>query len=89
MTASVKNVTDAQEAARLAAVRHNAELKNLTIGAKAATVGLKALALVGNMLFNMAVGALINFIIQGIYNLTHQAEIAAQALEDSNLCTRS
>lgn len=56
MTAGVKNVTDAQEAARLAAVRHNAELKNLTIGAKAATVGLKALALVGNMLFNMAVG---------------------------------
>lgn len=89
MTASVKNVTDAQEAARLAAVRHNAELKNLTIGAKAATVGLKALTLVGNMLFNMAVGALISLIIQGIYNLTHQAEIAAQALEDSNLCTRS
>lgn len=83
MTASVKNVTDAQEAARQAAVQYNVELKNLTIGSKAAAVGLEALALVGNILFNMAIGALISLAIQGIYNLTHQAEIAAQELENT------
>ena len=83
MTASVKNVTDAQEAARQAAVQYNVELKNLTIGSKAAAVGLEALAFVGNILFNMAIGALISLAIQGIYNLTHQAEIAAQELENT------
>ena len=53
------------------------------VGAKAAAVGMKALSIAANMLFNMAIAAVITAIIQGISKLINYAEIAEEKAREA------
>ena len=68
------NVIAANQKARQTAIDHNNALKQQTIGAKAATLGMKALALAGNVLLSVAVNALIT----GLVKLAQVSDNVAQ-----------
>lgn len=56
---SLEGVNEANQQARASALAHNEALKQQTLGAKAATVAMKALSVVGNMLAMYAITKLI------------------------------
>ena len=56
---SLEGVNEANQSARASALAHNEALKQQTLGAKAATVAMKALSVVGNMLAMYAITKLI------------------------------
>lgn len=82
--ASIGSVIDAQRKAYDAALRHDEGLKQLTIGAKAASVGMKAL----NLALNVGIAALVSLAITGVVKaykwLTGVTEKAKEAQDEYN-----
>lgn len=68
------DLVQATNAARESALKHNAALQQETLGAKAATLGLKALSVAGNIAFSMGVSIAISAIIEKYNELAHAAE---------------
>jgi hypothetical protein len=83
---SLDDVKNAQNAAKQSAIAYNNGLKQMTIGAKAASVGMKALSMAGNMIAAWAIGEVISLVVTGIDNLVHASE---KAREKSNELTES
>lgn len=79
---SLDDVKKAYNSARDAAIAHNAALKQQTIGAKAAALGMKALAVAGNMIAMWAITKAIDFVIKGIDNLAHSAEHCKERVDE-------
>lgn len=73
----------ANQEARRAAIAHNEALKQQTLSAKAATLGLKALSIAGNMLLSMGISMAISATIKGIDYLIHRQEKLKEALDES------
>lgn len=80
------DLVQATNAARESALKHNAALQQETLGAKAATLGLEALSVVGNALISMGISFAISAIIKGIDLLVHAQE---NAIEKGNEATRA
>ena len=76
------DLVQATNAARESALKHNAALQQETLGAKAATLGLEALSVVGNALISMGIGLAISAIIKGIDNLAHSAQKCKERVND-------
>lgn len=76
------DLVQATNAARESALKHNAALQQETLGAKAATLGLEALSVVGNALISMGIGFAISAIIKGIDNLAHSAQKCKERVND-------
>ena len=81
---SLNNVAVAQKAAKDAAIAHNASLDQMTIGAKAASLAMEALATVGNMIVSMAVTWVVSKVIEGIAYFVNYAENAKKAAEEAS-----
>lgn len=71
----------ANQKARASAIAHNNALKQQTLGAKAANVALKGLAMAGNMLVSLGISAIISLTIKGLDNLVHAADNAKESAE--------
>lgn len=71
----------ANQKARASAIAHNNALKQQTLGAKAANVALKGLAMAGNMLVSLGISAIISLTIKGLDNLIHAADNAKESAE--------
>lgn len=82
--ASLDDVKKAYEVARQGAIDHNAALKQQTLGAKAATIGMKALSIATNIALSMGVAFAIQEIIKLFDNLIHQVDNAKEALDEFN-----
>ena len=76
------DLVQATNAARESALEHNAALQQETLGAKAATLGLEALSVVGNALISMGISFAISAIIKGIDNLAHSAQKCKERVND-------
>lgn len=76
------DLVQATNAARESALKHNAALQQETLGAKAATLGLEALSVVGNALISMGISFAISAIIKGIDNLAHSAQKCKERVND-------
>lgn len=76
------DLVQATNAARESALKHNATLQQETLGAKAATLGLEALSVVGNALISMGISFAISAIIKGIDNLAHSAQKCKERVND-------
>lgn len=68
------DLVQATNAARESALKHNAALQQETLGAKAATLGLRALSVAGNIAFSMGVSIAISAIIEKYNELAHATE---------------
>lgn len=68
----------ANEKARASAIAHNNALKQQTLGAKAATVAMKGLALAGNMIAMWAISE----VVSGIYQLATYSETLADKAQE-------
>ncbi len=82
------DLVQANQNARQAAIQHNAALKQQTLGAKAASVAMKGLALVGNIALSMLASWAISKVIEGIDyalnaadKITERAEEAKSAID--------
>ncbi len=75
---SLDDVNVAQKAAKKAAIDHNASLQQMTIGAKAASAGMKALSMAGNMIAMWAIGEVISFAIKELDNFFNAADKAIE-----------
>lgn len=73
----------ANEKARASAIAHNNALKQQTLGAKAATIAMKGLAMVGNMLFMFAATKALELIVKAIDDYVHRLDNAKEALEST------
>ena len=80
--ASLDDVKNAYNSAREAAIAHNAALKQQTLGAKAATVATKVLAVAGNMIAMWAIGEVIGLVVTAIDNWIRKAENAKKSAEE-------
>lgn len=69
----------ANEKARASAIAHNNALKQQTLGAKAASVAMKGLAMAGNMIAMFAITTAIT----AVYKLTQVSKDVANAAQDS------
>ena len=78
-----EDLVNANQAARDAAIAHNAALKQQTLGAKAASVAMKTLAAVGNMIVFMAIAKGIDLASEAISNYIHRVERANEAIDES------
>lgn len=76
------DLVQATNAARESDLKHNAALQQETLGAKAATLGLEALSVVGNALISMGISFAISAIIKGIDNLAHSAQKCKERVND-------
>lgn len=76
------DLVQATNAARESALKHNAALQQETLGAKAATLGLEALSVIGNALISMGISFAISAIIKGIDNLAHSAQKCKERVND-------
>lgn len=81
--ASVDDVIVANKAARQTAIDYNSSLKSMTLGAKAAAIGMKALAIAGNILVFTAISKGIQLAVEAIDNYVHRVEKAKEALSTS------
>ncbi len=77
------DLVQANQKARQAAIDHNAALKQQTLGAKAASVAMKGLALVGNIALSMLASFVVSKVIEGIDNFIHKSEKLKETLEES------
>ncbi len=73
----------ANENARQAAIAHNNALKQQTLSAKAAELGLKALSIAGNILASVLISLIVTEVIKFFDNIIHKAEYAREALEET------
>lgn len=80
--ASTQDVIKAQKAARESAIAYNNGLKQMTLGAKAANVAMKALSVAGNMLAGMAISWVISKGLEWIYNLATETERVKESAEE-------
>ena len=76
---STEDVIKANKEARDSAVMYNNTLRSTTFEAKATELGLKALAMAGNMLFSFAVSSLVTGLIEVAETSNKVAEKAAEA----------
>ena len=76
---SLDDVKNAQNATKQSAIAYNNRLEQMTIGAKAANVALKGLALAGNMIAMFAITTAIT----AVYKLTQVSKDVANAAQDS------
>lgn len=81
LESSVDDVKQANQAARDAAIAHNAALKQQTLSAKAGQVALKGLAMAGNMLVMFAVTKGIELAVKALDDYIHRLDRAKEALE--------
>ena len=79
---SLEDVDAAQKSAKESAIAYNAELQQMTIGAKAASIGMKALSLAGNMIVAALVAKAIEWAYTAIDNWIHYAENAEKAAKE-------
>lgn len=63
---TTEGVAKANQAARDAAIAHNAALQQQTLSAKAGRLALKGLAMAGNMLFMWGISKAITLVVEGI-----------------------
>lgn len=77
--ASVDDVKEAQAAARQAAVSYNKDLGKLTIGAKAADIALKGLALAGNILVSLVISK----VISTVYEMAQASDTVGKAAKEA------
>jgi hypothetical protein len=70
---SLRDVDAAQKAAKQSALNYNNSLQQMTIGAKAANVALKALSMAGNMLLMWGVSE----VVSGLYKMSQTSEEVA------------
>lgn len=82
-TASIDDVKEAQTAARQAAVNYNNDLGKLTIGAKATSIALKSLAMVGSMAAMYLISSAISLAIKKYKEFFPTVEETRKALDDS------
>ena len=75
---SLDDVSVSQKAAKKAAIDHNASLQQMTIGAKAASVGMKALSIAGNMIAMWAISEAILFAIKELDNFFNASDKAIE-----------
>ena len=83
--ASLSDVKKAYDSARDAALAHNEALKQQTLGAKAAAVGLNILKTAGNMFAMWAISKGLELAVKGIDNLIHKSEKAREKLKETLL----
>lgn len=76
---STDGLIAANEKARASAIAHNNALKQQTLGVKAASVAMKGLAMVGNMIAMFAITTAIT----AVYKLTQVSKDVANAAQDS------
>ena len=65
------DLVKANQNARQAAIAHNAALKQQTLGAKAANVAMKGLALVGNIALSMLASFVVSKVVGWFDDLVH------------------
>lgn len=75
---SLDDVKNAQNAAKQSAIAYNNGLEQMTIGAKAANVALKGLALAGNMIAMWAISE----VVSGIYQLATYSDTLADKAQE-------
>ena len=80
---SIDDVDNAQKTAKQSAIAYNNGLKEMTIGAKAASVALKALSIAGNMIVMALISKGIEIAATAIDNYVHKAENATEAIENT------
>lgn len=80
---STKSTAAAMQTGAISAKAFASGAGAIGTGAKVAAVGLKALSVAANMLFNMAIAAAITAIINGISKLINHAEIAAEKAREA------
>ena len=78
---SLDNVKNAQNDAKKAAIAYNKRLQQMTIRAKAAELGMKALSMAGNLIVSWAIGEAINLAVKGLDNFVNAADKAKEAAE--------
>ena len=76
-----EGIVQANQEARKAALAHNAALKQQTLGAKAASAGMKALSIAGNLVAGIAVAKGIEWIATSISNYVNSSNIAKEKTE--------
>lgn len=81
---SLDDAKNAQNAAKQSAIAYNNGLEQMTIGAKAANVAMKGLAIAGNMLLSIGISFVISEGIKLIDNYIHRVDNAKDALEEFN-----
>lgn len=80
---SLDGVKNAQNAAKQSAIAYNNGLEQMTIGAKAASVGLKALSIAGNMVAMWAITKGIELAVTAIDNYIHRVEKANETMSEA------
>ena len=75
---TTEGVAKANQAARDAAIAHNAALQQQTLSAKAGQVALKGLAIAGNMIAMWAISKVLQITIEKITELANASEIAEE-----------
>lgn len=80
---STESVIAANKAARQSAINYNNSLKSMTLGAKAAAIGMKALAIAGNIIVFAAISKSIQLAIGAIDDYIHRVDNAKEALNSS------
>lgn len=78
---SVDDLKEANIKAREATISHNKRLQQMTIRAKAAELGMKALSMAGNLIVSWAIGEAINLAVKGFDNFVNAADKAKEAAE--------
>lgn len=84
LESSVDDLNVANQKAREAAIAHNAALKQQTLGAKATSVALKALSIVGNTLAGVVISQIITSCISLVEKFTKVSERANALTEEMN-----
>lgn len=77
------DLVQANQNARQAAIAHNAALKQQTLGAKAASVAMKGLAIAGNVLLSMGISFLITELSGLFKSFAKPVEVAREKMEKS------
>lgn len=80
---SLDDVKNAQNAAKQSAIAYNNGLEQMTLGAKAASVGLKALSIAGNMVAMWAITKGIELAVTAIDNYIHRVEKANETMSEA------
>ena len=76
-----EDLVAANQEARASAIAHNEALKQQTLGAKAAELGMKALAMAGNMLLSFAASFVVSKVAEKLYATATAAKTAKENSE--------
>lgn len=77
---SLDDVKNAQNAAKQSAIAYNNGLEQMTLGAKAANVAMKGLAIAGNMLLSIGISFVISEGIKLIDNYIHRVDKCTKSI---------